>query len=103
LTQQPDNGFSDIGEAEQAARNKAVAQANTRDGALDVVISTRVRQLRDEPPPPDPLVARGALRDARTRQAWAEWHRAQAERHRATLTALVARHEAAAARLAGGG
>jgi len=97
-----ENAFC-VGEEEQRARDKAVAQANTRAGGLDVVISTRVRQLRDEPPLPDLQRSQEAIRDAETRSAWAEWHRAQAERHRATLTALVARHEAAAARLAGGG
>ena len=99
MTEQPDNPWSDISEAEQRARDAAVSRANTRDGALDVVISTRVRQLRDEPPPPDRQVARDAIRDAATRSAWAAHHRAMAERHRATLTALIARHEAEAERL----
>jgi hypothetical protein len=96
------NAFT-LGEEEQAARNKAVAQANFRAGGLDTLISTRARQLRDEPPPPDLQRSRAALRDARTRSAWSEWHRAQAERHRATLTDLIAHHERAAARLEGGG
>jgi len=99
LTQQPANGFSDIGEAEQRARDAAVAQANIRSAALDTVVDTRAKQLRDEPPPPDRQVARDAIRDARTRQAWASWHRGQAERHRATLTDLVSHHEAEARRL----
>jgi len=101
LARQTANGFSDIGEAEQAARDKAVSQANTRAGALDIVIQTRVRQLQDEPPPPDLQVARDALRDAASRQAWAEWHRHQAELHRATLTDLVNHHEEQAKRLEG--
>ncbi len=40
------------------------------------------------------------------RRQWVQYHRQQAERHRAALAALVARHEAAADRLAseaGGG
>jgi len=101
LTEQPDSPWSDIGPEEQAARDRAVAQANTRAGALDIVIDTRARQLRDEPPPPDRQVARDAIRAARTRQEWAEWHRHQAERHRQTLTDLVAHHEDQAARLEG--
>lgn len=39
---------------------------------------------------------------AQRRQEWVEWHRAQAERHRATLTDLIAHHEAAAAELGAG-
>jgi hypothetical protein len=95
-----ENAFT-LGDAEQAARDKAVAQANFRAGGLDTLISTRARQLKDEPPPPDLLVARDAIRAARTRQEWAQWHRHQAERHRATLTDLVAHHEAEAERLGG--
>ncbi len=95
-----DNAFS-VGEEEQRARDRAVAQANFRAGGLDTVISTRARQLKDEPPPPDPQVARDALRSARTRRAWAEWHRDQALRHRRALTDLVAHHESSAARLEG--
>ncbi len=90
-----------LGAEEQAARDRAVSQANFRAGGLDTVISTRAKQLRDEPPPPDLQVARDALRSARTRQEWAQWHRDQAERHRATLTDLVAHHEAEAERLGG--
>ncbi len=93
-----ENAFT-LGEAEQAARDKAVAQANFRAAGLDTLIDTRARQLQDEPPPPDPLVARDALRSARTRSAWAEWHRDQAERHRAALTDLVSHHLEQAERL----
>ncbi len=99
MTEQPDSPWSAISEEEQAARDKAVAQANTRAGALDIVISTRVRQLADAKPPPDLQVARDATRSARTRQAWSQWHRDQAERHRANLTDLVAHHEREAERL----
>ncbi len=95
-----ENAFT-LGEAEQRARDKAVAQANFRAGGLDTLISTRAKQLRDEPPPPDPLAARDATRSARTRLLWAQWHRDQAERHRATLTDLIVHHESAAARLEG--
>jgi hypothetical protein len=99
LTQQTDTPWSDISEAELAARDRAVAQANTRAGGLDVVIGTRVRQLKDEPPPPDRQRGLDATRAARTRRAWAEWHRDQADRHRATLTDLIAHHEEQAERL----
>ena len=37
-----------------------------------------------------------AARDAHLRQEWCEYHTAQALRHRATLEALVAHHEAEA-------
>jgi len=93
-----ENAFS-VGEAEQAARDAAVARENIRSAALDTLVSTRARQLRDEPPPPDLQRAQDATRSARTRQAWAEWHRDQAERHKATLTDLIAHHEREAARL----
>jgi hypothetical protein len=101
LTEHADTPWSNISEAELAARNKAVAQANTRAGALDIVVETMSRRLADDKPPPDLLVARDALRAAEARRAWAEWHRAQAERHRAALTDLVAHHESAANRLEG--
>ncbi len=99
MTQQPANGFSAIGAEELAARNKAVAQANIRSRALDTVIDTRARQLKDAKPPPDRQRGQDATRSARTRQAWAEWYRDQAERHKATLTDLIAHHESAAERL----
>ncbi len=101
MTRQADNGFSDISEAEQAARDAAVARGNRRSGGLDILIDRRAKQLADDRPPPDRLVGIDATRRARTRLSWAEWHREQAERHRATLTDLVAHHEAEAERLGG--
>ncbi len=92
-----------VGEEERAARNRAVAQANTRAGALDIVIDTMVRRLADDKPPPDVQVARDAIRRAETRREWAQWHRDQALRHRTALTDLAAHHERAADRLEGGG
>ncbi len=92
---------ADISEAELAARNRAVAKENTRAGALDIVIDTMAKRLKDDKPLPDLQRSRDAIRAARTRQEWAEWHRHQAERHRATLTDLVAHHEAEALRLGG--
>jgi hypothetical protein len=94
-----EDAFS-VGEEEQAARDKAVVQENFRAAALDTLIATRSRQVRDDPPLPDLQRSRDALRDARTRQAWAEY-REQAERHRATLTDLICHHESSAARLEG--
>ena len=91
-----------LGEAEQAARDKAVSQANFRAGGLDTLISTRARQVKDDPPTIDHQRAQDAIRDAQTRSAWASWHREQAVRHRATLTDLIAHHERAASRLEGG-
>jgi enoyl-CoA hydratase/carnithine racemase len=88
-----------ISAAELAARNKAVAQANTRAGALDIVVETMARRLADDKPPPDLRVAQDAIRRAETRQEWAAWHREQARRHRATLTDLICHHEREAARL----
>jgi len=93
-----ENAWS-VGEEEQAARDKAVARENIRSAALDTVVDTRAKQLRDEPPPPDLQRAQDATRDARTRSAWAEWHRDQAQRHRATLTDLILHHEREAERL----
>ncbi len=101
LTQQPDTPWSNISAAEQAARDAAVSRANTRAGALDIVISTRARQLADAKPLPDRQRGLDATRSARTRLLWAEWHRDQAERHRATLTDLIVHHESAAERLEG--
>ena len=99
MTEQPDSPWSNIGPEEQAARDKAVSQANTRAGALDIVIDTMAKRLKDDKPLPDLQRSRDALRSARTRQEWAEWHRDQAERHRATLTDLIAHHEEQAERL----
>jgi len=80
-----------------------VSQANFRSAGLDTLISTRARRVKDDPPTIDRQRAQDAARDADRRRAWAEWHREQAGRHRATLDDLIARHERAAARLEGGG
>ncbi len=99
MTEQTDNPWGDISAAELAARDRAVAQANIRDAAIDTVIDTMARHLADDKPLPDLLRSRDAIRAAETRRAWSQWHRAQAERHRAALTDLVAHHEREAARL----
>ncbi len=90
-----------LGAEEQAARDTAVSHANFTARGLDTVISTRARHLKNDKPLPDRLVARDAIRSAQTRRAWAEWHREQARRHRATLDDLIAHHEEQAARLGG--
>ncbi len=95
-----ENAFT-LGAEEQAARDRAVSQANFRAGGLDTLISTRARQLADDPPPPDLQRSRDATRAAETRRAWSQWHRDQAERHRRALTDLVAHHEEQAERLGG--
>ncbi len=101
LARQTDNAWGDISEEELAARNRAVAQANTRAGALDIVIDTMAKRLQDDKAPPDRQRGLDATRDARTRLLWAQWHAQQADRHRRTLTDLVAHHEAEAERLGG--
>ena len=82
LTQQTDNAWSDLGEEELAARNRAVARENRGTAAMDMLINTRAKQLKDDKPPPDRQRGQDATRRARTRQAWADHHRAQAERRR---------------------
>ncbi len=91
--------MTEIGTTEQAARDREVIRARRDDSALSMLIRTRARIIKDEPPPPDLQRSRDATRDARTRQAWAAWHRDQAQRHRATLTDLILHHEREAERL----
>ncbi len=92
---------ADISEAELAARNRAVAKENKTAASLNMLVRTRAKIIKNEPPIIDHQRAQDATRAAKTRQAWAEWHREQAERHRATLTDLVSHHEAEAERLGG--
>ncbi len=82
-----------------------VMRADTVDAELDRLISRRASQ--DRRPDPDEqeerwkasVRAHNARQRAENRAAWSEFHRGQAERHRAVLEALVARHELAAERL----
>jgi len=90
--------LTEIGTTEQAARDREVIRARRDDSALSMLIRTRARIIKDEPPP-DLQRAQDATRDARTRSAWAAWHRDQAQRHRATLTDLILHHEREAERL----
>jgi hypothetical protein len=96
----PDFAWSDIGEEEQAARNKAVARESTSAAALDALINTRAKQVKDDPP--SFAIDRQRAQDAETRRAWADHHRRMAEIHCATLMDLIAHHEAAAERLVPG-
>ena len=76
------------------------------DDELDRLISKRASQDRR----PDPeereelwkesVRAYMARRSEEMRVAWCEYHQGQAARHRGVLEALIARHEAAAERLA---
>ncbi len=91
--------MTEIGTTEQAARDREVIRARRDDSALSMLIRTRARIIKDEPPPPDLQRAQDAIRAAETRQAWAAWHRGQAQRHRATLTDLILHHEREAERL----
>jgi hypothetical protein len=88
-----------VGEEELAARNRVLAKENKSAAALRTLIRTRARDTENDKPLPDLQRSRDALRDARTRLLWAEWHRDQAQRHRATLTDLILHHEREAARL----
>ena len=82
-----------------------VMRADTVDAELDRLISKRASQ--DTRPDPDELepgnvesVRRFNARiRAENREAWCEYHRLQAGRHRAVLESLIAHHEAMAARL----
>jgi hypothetical protein len=101
LREQSDKPWSNISEEEQRARDAAVRQANTRAGALDIVIDTMAKRLQNDKPLPDLQRSRDAIRRAETRREWAQWHRHQAERHRATLSDLICHHEREAERLGG--
>ena len=78
---------------------------DTVDLELDRLISRRASQDRRtsadelEPGYLESVRRFNARRTAANREAWSEYHRGQAERHRAVLEALIARHEAMAERL----
>jgi hypothetical protein len=81
-----------------------VARADSVDAELDRLISRRASQ--DRRPDPDEQHDRwkaslrryNARRHEEMRAAWREYHQDQAARHRAVLEALIANHEAEAAR-----
>ena len=101
MTQQTDSAWRDIGEEELAARNKALKRGNKSDAAMNMLVRTRARDTKDDKPLPDLQRSQDALRDAETRSCWAQWHRGQAARHKATLEGLISHHESAADRLEG--
>ena len=79
-----------------------VARADAVDAELDRLISKRASQ---EPDPDEQeeiwkasVRAYTARRREQMRAAWCEYHQGQAERHRAVLKALIARHEEQAER-----
>ena len=82
-----------------------VARADTVDAELDRLISKRASQ--DRRPGPDEqeelwkesVRAYEEKRRQMARLEWHEFHCGQAERHRATLQALIEHHEEQAARL----
>ncbi len=82
-----------------------VARADTVDAELDRLISRRASQdTRPDPTTLEPGYVESVRRfnarvRAENRAAWHQYHRGQAERHRAVLEALIARHEAMAERL----
>ncbi len=90
---------ADISEAELAARNRAVAKENKTAASLNMLVRTRAKIIKNDPPIIDHQRAQDATRAAKTRAAWAAWHRDQARRHRATLDDLIAHHEEQAERL----
>lgn len=80
-----------------------IAHGEMVEKELDAMIERRSRR---EPDPDErdelwkaSVAAYNARREAEYRQAWCEYHQGQAERHRATLEALISRHEAEAAKL----
>jgi hypothetical protein len=90
-----------IGAEELAARDKAIKRENKVAASQNMLVRTRARDTKNDRPLPDLQVAQDALRRAEMRRAWADHHRRLAERHRQTLTDLVAFHEREAERLGG--
>ncbi len=82
-----------------------VIHRDTVDRDLDRLLSTRA----SEDTTPDPTVLGASYVEsvkifharvrAENRLAWSEYHRDQAQRHRAVLADLITHHEAEAARL----
>jgi len=82
-----------------------VAHADTVDAELDRLISKRASQDRRPDPDEQEEIWKASVRlyNGRRREelraAWCEHHQGQAARLRATLEALIARHETQAALL----
>ena len=83
-----------------------VARADTVDAELDRLISKRASQHRRPDPDEQEELWKESVRayeEKRRQMARLEWHAfhcGQAERHRATLQALIEHHEEQAAKLA---
>jgi hypothetical protein len=61
------------------------------------------REYREEQAWRESTRRHNAAREAELREEWSSWHLAQAERHKAVLASLVARHEEKAQQLMNGG
>jgi hypothetical protein len=91
-----------IGEPIGAALNRDIATGEKVEHELDAFIRKRDKERhrtkgeRPEEAWKESVRRYEAARDAHLRQEWREYHTAQALRHRATLEALVAHHEAEA-------
>jgi uncharacterized protein with PIN domain len=91
--------------SDRRERSVDVMRADTVDLELDRLISRRAstdhRTSADELEPGYVESVRrfNARVRAENRAAWSEFHRGQAQRHRAVLEALIARHEAEAEKL----
>jgi hypothetical protein len=78
---------------------------DTVDLELDRLISKRASQDRAEDPDEREEIWKASVRaynrrrEEENRAAWAAFHEGQAARHRATLEALIAEHEAKATKL----
>jgi hypothetical protein len=82
------------------ALNRALAGGEQVDAEIDAFISRRARKRRREEGERQEEMAwvestckHNAARDAELRAEWSEYHRTQAERHRAVLEALASHHE----------
>ena len=85
------------------------ARADTVDAELERLIERRSRREQNPDEREELWKARVRAYNGRQQEemrlAWCEYHQGQAARHRATLEALISRHEAQAAKLqaTGGG
>jgi len=91
------------------ALDRDLAPGEQVDAVLDHFIEVRDRQRRKEEGERAEAEAwvestrrYNAVRDAKLRDAWCEYHQEQAERHKALLADLVRHHEAQAKKLMNG-
>jgi len=79
-----------------------VAKGEAVERELDAMIERRSKHKKPEEESElwkEPMRRYNARRQEGLRSEWCEYHQGQATRHRAVLEALIARHEAEAARL----